>query len=338
MLVAAAATLLVGCASVISLVGYFPVRSLAKRLAPHRPGTQAAVLLAGLVFPVVAGILLVSLGLTRHLLHPLFSPHAGRLRFHLCWRPLLEGPDAPWRARLLVALCLGVTVAALACLVAGWARGLWEQKRARRLAGRLTALDWAPRVQMLEADYRGIASHRGLSRLVLVSPRLSDFFPGEQAQAVIAHEVCHALRRDGLLGPLACALLLLQGLSPTAYLVYRQWRQAREEACDAYAGAVASPSAVAKALARAQDLARSVEEVSPLSPASATQLEHLAARLRRAHALGAGRASEPTAAGRGVAVATAGALLAIVGLIWALPSMRDSVHCAVEALLQVLGH
>ncbi len=337
MVVAAAATLLVGCASVISLVGYLPVRFLARRLAPHRPGIQAALWLAGPVFPVLGAILLVSLGLTRHLLHPLFSPHAGRPRFHLCWRPLLEGPDAPWRARLLVALCLGLTVAALACLVVGWARGLWEQKRARRLAGRLTSPEWAPRVQVLEADHGGIASHLGLSRLVLVSPRLSDLFPGEQAQAVIAHEVCHALRRDGLVGPLACALLLLQGLSPTAYLAYRQWQQAREEACDVYAGAVASPSAVAEALARAQDLARSVEEVSPLSPASATQLEHLAARLRRAHAFATGCAAEPKAGGRGVAVATVGALLVLVGLTWAVPPMRDSVHCAAEALLQVLG-
>ncbi len=329
--VAAAATVLVVGASLSGLLLYAPTVALARRLPRSRHDLRAGLYLTALVMPVALALATTAWGLARHLTHPLFSPHADRLRPHLCLRFLLDTPDGPFRARLVALIAGTLVLAALALMLGGWLTGAWEGARLARQARRREGPPWASGVALWEQQ-AGLASSRGLRPTVAVGTALGRLFPGAEGEAILAHEVAHARRRDPLWGPVAAALMLLQGLSPTAWALHRHWRREREAACDRYAAQKTSPEAVREALATAQALTAALEESSPLSPHDRHALTHLA---WRAEALQepAAEGGSPWAAPALVALVAAVVLPALL----LVPVLRDSIHCAVEGLLVTLG-
>lgn len=333
----AGAGLLVGYASVASLVAYLPLLALAESLSPRQVQLRARLWLLGLLLPAAGGLIAAAWGLTRHLIHPLFSPHAGRLRPHLCLRALLEGPDGPWRLRLFAGVSLLLIAAALIYLLASLAHSAREGYRVRRQGHRQPSPDWAGAVQLWELPAAGLASHRSLGPLIVYHPRLAQLFPGEQSQAILAHEVCHARRRDNLRAALAGFAWLLQAFSPLAYLCYRNWLLARELACDLYAARLTSARVTEAALANAEELAHTVEELSPLSSPQRAVGMYLSRR--RAHLRSWGEeAPPPSGSARvatifGVLALLAAALVALATL----PQLPDTFHCAAETLLKALG-
>ena len=329
-MVAAAAALLVAGASLLSLLLYLPAQALARTLPPSRPDLRARLYLTTLLTPVLLSLALAAWVLTRLVLHPLFSPHADRLRPHLCLLTLLDTPDGPFRARLLALACAALALAAVAVAVGGMVAAAWHGRTLARKGRRQEAPPWAPGVALWETE-GGLASSRGLRPTVAVGRSLGKLFTGAEADAILAHEVAHARRRDALIGPLAAALTLLQGLSPAAWVLHYRWRQEREAVCDRYAAQQTSPEAIRAALATAQTLAGALEETSPLSPADRHTLTRLTWRLQRLEG------DQAKASSTWVPTIPAALGLALAASIILLPPLRDSLHCAAQALLGALG-
>lgn len=327
----AVAALLVGYASLLSLLLYLPMEALAQVVPRSRPEQRALHYLVALITPVTLALVVTGWGISRHLLHPLFSPHADRLRPHLCLRSLLDTPDGPFRARLLALVCLALVAAALLVLAGGLVSAVWENRRLAGTGRRREGPSWAQGVNLWEVN-GGLASSRGLRPTVALGQALVRLFPGEQAEAILAHEVAHARRRDSLLGPALAALTLLQGLSPAAWVLHRRWRQEREAACDRYAAEQTSLQAVREALSTAQALAGALDEVSVLPRDTRHTLGHLAWRAQVLESEGTGPAEGGTGATYLTVVAAGIGLLLLVLLLLS-PSLRDSLHCAAETLL-----
>ncbi len=330
MLLAVAAVLVVVGGSLVSLLLYLPAEALARGVAPSRPDLRARLCLTALVTPVAVALVTGGWGLSRQLLHPLFSPHADRLRPHICLRSFLDTPDGPFRARLLAGVCVALVVAAGAVLVGGLIAGAWEGRRLERHGRRREAPDWAAGVDLWETE-EGLASSRGWRRAVAVGKALPRLFPGAEGKAIVAHEMAHARRRDSLVGPVAAALVLLQGLSPAAWALHRRWRLEREAVCDRYAAEQTSPEAVREALATAEALTRALEETSPLSAQDRHALTHLAWRRQTLEKTEEGEGARWEA----VVVVALGVGLALVTLLT--PALRDSLQCVVEGLRGALG-
>jgi Zn-dependent protease with chaperone function len=330
-----ATALLVLYASALSLVLYLPARLWADSLPPRRAAGQARVWLLEMFLPPLLGALCAAWGLGRQLLHPLFSPHAGHVRPHLCIRPLLDAPDSQWRAGIFCGLCFFLVLLAVVALAVRLTRSARESVGLRRGGTRLPAEAGAPEVEIVQSEAVALASHRGPGRLVAVSPRLGQLFPGEAGRALLAHEVWHAHRRDSLWQTLAQSAVLLAALSPGSYLAYRRWLQARELCCDLRAAELTSWAVTTEALRRAQDLTGALEEVDPLAAPPLDTLQGLARRreaLRQAEAAGPGTRS--TRAGLALAVIVGVVLVAL--LVIAGRRIPDSLQCSAESFLRVL--
>lgn len=331
----AVAALLVGYASLFSLLLYLPTEALAQAVPPGKPEQRARQYLVALITPVALAVVAAGWGIGRHLSHPLFSPHADRLRPHLCLRALLDTPDGPFRIRLLVLICTALAAAALVALAAGLISAAAENRHLARIGRRRESPAWAQGVNLWYVQ-GGLASSRGLRPAVVIGQALERLFPAEQAEAILAHEVAHAKRRDNLLGPALVALTLLQGLSPAAWVLHRRWRQEREAACDRYAAEQTSTQAVRQALATAQALAGALDEVSILPRDTRQTLGHLAWRAQLLESRPAGPGADSTSAVY-LTMAAAGLGLFVLALLLVSPSLRDSLHCAAEVLLSCRG-
>ena len=334
-----AAAMVVGGSGLLSLLGYLPLLAVAESVPARRADLRATLWLLGLTLPPLGGLLGAAWGLTRQLTHPLYSPHADRLRPHLCLRVLTEAPDGPWRAQVVAWLSLALLAGAMGWLLIGLVRLGLDQASVRRRGRRLETPPGAGRVQVWEVANAGLASHRGLSALVVVGPQLERLFTPQEREAVLAHEVCHARRRDSLLAAVAAAALVAQAASPAAWACRRHWRLLREVACDLYAARVVSPQAAEAALAVSREAAGALEELQPLSPAKPQAVEELARRAEYLH-LQAGRSSEGDAEQSGVILVLAVVALVAVGVLLAatVQQVPDSFHCAAEALLRAVGH
>ncbi|HEY3396801.1 MAG TPA: M56 family metallopeptidase [Armatimonadota bacterium] len=337
---AAAAALLVIYASALNLLLYPLVRATTRSPALAAAEARARRSLIGLALPVALALLATGRSLNLQLHHPLFSPHAERLRPHACLRLLLAGPDAPWQARLFAGLALALVLAALAVAGVGLVRGWREQRRLHRqaqLRDTATAPSWLASARVWEDSTSGLASARGWRGEVIVHPAIERLFPGAQAAAVLAHEVHHAQRRDPVLGPLVNALALLSALSPGAWLERARWRRDREAACDAYAAQVVSPEAMQESLVTAGELAEVLAEISPLAELDRDLLAHVQERRTALEAVLEGRAAAPAQASwRGELVLGAALAVALLALGWWEP-VRDSLQCAAESFLHALG-
>ena len=99
-------------------------------------------------------------------------------------------------------------------------------------------------------DPEPIAFTSGFRRqTVLLSVGLCDILDQEELQAVLAHEIAHARRRDNRLSWLLFGLRLLSFYSPVALLVSHQMGHDVERLCDAdAASSTGNPLALASAL------------------------------------------------------------------------------------------
>lgn len=235
---------LLGLSSVLIVVlcGYAALRCLARiRDWSLRRDVQLVVLAA----PVV------SLGLGLLSLHHF----TGRVCF-------LGAPPWDYRLGLLLPLAMAlVAVAGLGCgllrlalmyrVVArrGVPAGAELQGVADRLAARLGVR--SPRVRLRAYD-RPLAISYGLARpTVLLSIWMVEHLDRHELEAVIAHELGHAARRDFLVIWLAAVLRDAFAYLPTSHVAYRHLRQEKEFACDEIAVAATDrPLALASALGK----------------------------------------------------------------------------------------
>lgn len=331
---ATAATLLVIYASAASLLVFLPYWLAVQAHPRAAAGCRADLWRDALMLPLAVAVAGAAYGLLRQWHLPLFSPHAEYVRPHLCLRPLLEAPDAHWRAAVFSGLCLFLVLAAVVSLVVRLWRGSRESARLRRAGTPLETPAQNPGVLNLETDAVALASHRGPGPLVVVSPRLGQLFPPRQAETILAHEICHARRRDGLWQTLTQSAVLIAGLSPLSYLAYREWKHERELACDLEATQATSLPDTEAALARARELAGALEEVSPLSPPPLDSLQELTGRRERLHQAAA--ASLAPAKGYAVAGLTLLLLGLALGVVFRRP-LADTLQCMAESFLRALG-
>jgi hypothetical protein len=109
----------------------------------------------------------------------------------------------------------------------------------------------AGRVEMVVVDRPEVAAftHGFRHHTVVVSRGLCDLLDPEEIQAVLAHEMAHARRRDTRLGWLLFGLRLLSFYNPVALLVFHRMGHDIEQLCDAEAAvATTDPLALASAL------------------------------------------------------------------------------------------
>lgn len=148
----------------------------------------------------------------------------------------------------------------------------------------------------------------GLWRPVIVLPEAMLAWPTTALAPVLAHELAHVARLDGLRAALAQLARALQAPNPVAWLAFAQWVEARERACDELA--------VTACEVPGRELARSLVAVAQLqvlgsAPLVAAPLGAGSATLhRRVTRLAAGVVPGPARRRLGVAaVLAAGALV-----------------------------
>lgn len=116
-------------------------------------------------------------------------------------------------------------------------------ERARRLSG------LAERVRLLRSHQIEVPIAWGFGRPAVVLPASADAWSDDRREAVLLHEMAHLRRRDAWTQVLAQAALSLHWPNPFAWMGYRQFLDAREQACDdAVIQGGARPSAYAEHL------------------------------------------------------------------------------------------
>ena len=99
-------------------------------------------------------------------------------------------------------------------------------ERARRLSGL-----GAP-VRLLWSDRLEVPIAWGLGRPAVVLPASADAWDEDRREAVLLHEMAHLRRRDAWTQALAQLAVALHWANPLAWLAYRRFLAAREQACD----------------------------------------------------------------------------------------------------------
>lgn len=213
-------------------------------------------------------------------LAPRFSRWGDRRALHqlALWAPLLALVlSGGWSAQMALTGCLMFTtadgigtlllMAAMAgtLIVAAW-RESWRIGQARRqleaiaqplaegalpvslegIASRLGV--HAPQVRLLPLD-RPFASVAGVRKPTLYLSRWTLALPGDQLEALLAHELAHLRHHDNLIAWLDVVLLRTFGFLPPLGRAWHESLAEREEAADAQAAAATgAPLALASAL------------------------------------------------------------------------------------------
>jgi len=256
-------------------------------------------------------------GLARELLHPLFSPHADRLRPHLCLRVLLNTPDGPSPRDFFVIVCLALAAAAAVALGGGLLAAVWEVRVP--VAGGTAGPDWAAGVWLVETEGAWRPPGAG-GRWWWRGGCSPDSSPERRPRRSWRMRWPRAAAGQRV-GPVLSALLLLQGLSPVAWVLHRRWRLAREAACDDYAAQVVGRSHKSRAGNRHEG-GRRAEEMSVQHRQDREAVAHLAWRAR---ALEEGE-GKPAAGAGAAAVVMAGVAVTALLLSWS--AARDGLQCA----------
>ena len=116
-------------------------------------------------------------------------------------------------------------------------------ERARRLSGLP-----AP-VRLLRSDRLDVPIAWGYGRQAVVLPASSDAWSTDRREAVLLHEMAHLRRHDAWTQVLAQTAVALHWINPLAWVGYRRFLDAREQACDdAVIQGGARPSAYAEHL------------------------------------------------------------------------------------------
>ena len=170
----------------------------------------------------------------------------------------------PWDYTLGVAVPVAMALVAAGGLGLGLARHSFMAWRVARrglpagpehqaLADLLAEQLGAPRCRLLFYIYdRPLALTYGLFRpRVLLSTWMVEHLDQRELEAVLAHELAHAARRDYLVIWLATVLRDAFFYLPTSWAAYRQLQREKEVACDDLAAGVTSrPLALASALGK----------------------------------------------------------------------------------------
>ncbi|MGI5819870.1 MAG: M56 family metallopeptidase [Armatimonadota bacterium] len=337
------ATVLVGTAIVVataaamSLLMALPAVALAETAGDTNAAGRARAWLAALTVPPVAGIAAALWGLLLHAQGIGASPHIGGLRPHLCMLPLRDAPSGAFTLRLLAWGTLALLIAAaLRVALAALSSHLLRRTvvasggRLREGAGELV-VDLG----------RPVSFTAGLLRpVVVVATSLAASLDEASLEAILAHERAHARRRDNLRWLIAegCAVLLAP--MPTAWYFRAKLREAMEEAAD---DAALEAGVAVEALSVALQVAARAADRRPRTPTLASLLIPEPAmpgrRAARLTTLDPERIPEARGRGRRRAwvAATIGVLLVAVLLVAARRAVEDSLYCAAEQLLQVMG-
>jgi len=87
-------------------------------------------------------------------------------------------------------------------------------------------------VRLLRSDAFSVPVAWGWGRPTVVLPPQSETWDTERVDAVLLHEMAHLRRRDAWTQAIAQAALALHWPNPLAWMAYRRFIDAREEACD----------------------------------------------------------------------------------------------------------
>ena len=245
--------------STVALAWIAGVRRLA---GPISASLTASLGMLAIALPVVLGAARLS-GLPP-------PPDAWLLVRVRAWVAAIEGAGPGLRLALLALLGgTGFVFAAQELLpLQRWRGRRWQyaSTRDRRLEASLArvraALDrqrparWhlrMPRILALETPRPIAALHGMTAPIILVSRGLLDRLDDEQLDNVVAHEVAHSLRGGNLLLLIIWLARVLQAASPTALVLYRNYIEAQEQACDSLAARLTGhPAALASALLEVQ--------------------------------------------------------------------------------------
>ena len=248
------------------------------------------------------------------------------------------GSGATWRAaepcwRFLGACAFGASVLGVLGFC-GSAFGLRRRLRSRtrvrdaRVLGRLARLRQRLELGALTlSESPSITSPLVLGMAEICLPQgLSRALTDAELDAVLAHELAHLERRDGVWFPMAALLQAALWFQPLNHWVLRRFRQTAELACDDRAVELtADPLALARALVQVAERALPPGE-SALAPTMATAGGALVVRVKR---LTATRGLPPSAGKWGrswamLSLAAIGAATASFGVRAAPPSPSPS--------------
>ncbi|WP_412069044.1 M56 family metallopeptidase [Rubrivirga sp. IMCC43871] len=127
----------------------------------------------------------------------------------------------------------------------GWLRGFMLGRRLVRTSQVLTDEVWSTRLRaaaqasglrtpvwLRRSECLSVPVAWGWGRPTVVLPPQSATWDAELATAVLLHEIAHLRRRDAWTQALAQAALALHWPNPLAWIAYRRFLHAREQACD----------------------------------------------------------------------------------------------------------
>jgi bla regulator protein blaR1 len=152
--------------------------------------------------------------------------------------PLTRGPN-PWPGDLAAVWFCG-----FAGILVNWLRG-WRrvsaivsaaetlrEGRAVEALGRLERRE-TPRLRIVSSNAKLEPGLFGIFRPVLWLPAgIGDHLSGAQLEAILAHELCHARRRDNLLAAIHMAVEAVFWFHPLVWWLGARLEEERERACD----------------------------------------------------------------------------------------------------------
>ena len=183
------------------------------------------------------------------------------------------GPVVTWLAWLWALGAFGVGSVWLRGFVLGrrlvWASRVVDDERwSARVRAAERAVDPRRPVCLRLSDDLSVPVAWGWGRPTVVLPAQAGTWDAERVRSVLLHEVAHLRRRDAWTQAVAQAALAVHWPNPLAWVAYRRFLAAREQACDdAVLGAGARPTAYASHLvAAARDLSPSRLALAAASP------------------------------------------------------------------------
>lgn len=337
----AGAAVLVATAAAVSLLMALPAAALAETAGQSNAAGRARAWLAALLVPPIAGFAAAVWGLALHAQGAGASPHLGGLRPHLCLVPLRIAPSGAFTLRLLAWLALALVVAAVVRIIVTAITSHLLRRMMVASGGVLGESAQGKATPLVVDVGRPVSFTAGLLRpVVVVAASLVHALDDTSLRAILEHERAHARRRDNLWWLIAegCATLLAP--MPTVWYYRANLRGTMEEAADdAALAAGVEPEELRLALRVAGRAAerrpRTPTLASLLIPAPARH-EQRAERLKRVDP-----EEIPVARARGrrqawFAAAVGVALVAVL-LLAAQQAVEDSLYCAAEQLLRVVG-
>ena len=351
-LVLAGVVIALATGGAVSLLMFLPCSALAESAA-KAAAWRGRVWLAALILPVgVGGVAALWTARTVRAESPLVYEAFHREK-HLCFEPLLTGPDAGWRARVVGWIGMGLVAVAAARMLGGVVQ-TERSRRLRRRAARppsaetLSAFERVPpalrlpegRIAQIDLPERNSVCAGVLRPEVFVTMGLVEALSRDELAAVLAHECAHARRHDNLVELIAKSCALLLGFVPSAIYFARRWARDSELAADE---AALKAAGAAEALVGAMAAAAGTRDSASAAKAPALVVavgggEFAAERVVRLHAELQPQAEAeaiPTAVRWAAAVISVGAAAGLTFAIWDV--LLASLRCLGRSLLGALG-